>query len=85
MGETTYLIEVKASTGDDTVFSLPEVELTRALALEPHEQYMALFVANVLNDELRTFTWLPNPLGSQARLFRREGRQMKFRFDLAHG
>jgi hypothetical protein len=44
---------------------------------------MVLFVANVLNDELRTFTWLPNPLGSQARLFRREGRQMTFRFDLA--
>jgi hypothetical protein len=85
MGEVTYLIEVKASTGDDTIFSLPEVEITRALALEPHEQYMVLFVANVLNDELRTFTWLPNPLGSQARLFRREGRQMKFRFDLAVG
>lgn len=85
MGEVTYLIEVKASTGDDTIFSLSEVEITRALALEPHEQYMVLFVANVLNDELRTFTWLPNPLGSQARLFRREGRQMKFRFDLAVG
>ena len=83
MGEVTYLIEVKASTGDDTIFSLPEVEITRALDLAPHEQYMILFIANVLTDELRTFTWLPNPLGSQARLFRREGRQMKFRFDLA--
>ncbi|GAA1928577.1 sacsin N-terminal ATP-binding-like domain-containing protein [Nocardioides marmoribigeumensis] len=85
MGEVTYLIEVKASTGDDTIFSLPEVEITRALDLAPHEQYTILFVANVLTDELRTFMWLPNPLGSQARLFRREGRQMKFRFDLANG
>lgn len=84
MGEVTYLIEVKASTGDDTIFSLPDVEITRALALEPHEQSMVLFVANVLTDELRTFTWLPNPPpGTQARLFQREGRQIRFRFGLA--
>jgi hypothetical protein len=81
MGEVTYLIEIEASTGSDTIFSLPDVEITRALALEPHEQSMVLFVADVLTDELRTVTWLPNPPpGTQARLFRREGRQVKFRF-----
>lgn len=74
MGEVTYLIEVKASTGDDTIFSLPDVEIECALDHAPHEQFTILFVANVLTDELRTFSWLPNPLGSHARLFRREGR-----------
>lgn len=62
MGEVTYLIEIEASTGSDTIFSLPDVEITRALALEPHEQSMVLFVADVLTDELRTVTWLPTPL-----------------------
>ncbi|NKY08832.1 sacsin N-terminal ATP-binding-like domain-containing protein [Cellulomonas hominis] len=83
MGEVTYLIEVKASAGGDTIFSLPDVEIECALNHAPHEQFTILFVANVLTDELRTFSWLPNPLGSHARLFRREGRQMTFRFDLA--
>lgn len=83
MGDVTHLIEVKATTGTDTIFSLPEVEIACALGLKPHEDYTILFIANVLDDALRTFTWLPNPLGSQARLFRREGREMKFRFDVA--
>lgn len=79
----TYLIEVKASTGNDTAFSLPESEIKRALALEPHERYTILFVANVLIDDRRDFFWLPNPLGPEARLFRVDGRQMQFRFDVA--
>jgi hypothetical protein len=53
--------------------------------LEPHERYTILFVANVHEDERRTFHWLPNPLGGpQARLFRVDGRQMQFRFDIAN-
>ncbi len=83
-GDVTYLVEVKATTGDDTAFQLPEPEIRRALDLAPHERYTILFVTNVLNSMLRRFRWLPNPLGPDARLFRVEGREMRFRFDVAN-
>lgn len=82
-GDVTYLIEVKAATRDDLAFSLPESEIRRAVDLAPHERYTILFVANVLDDDLRRFLWLPNPLGPDAGLFRVDGRQMQFRFDIA--
>ncbi|WP_252976038.1 sacsin N-terminal ATP-binding-like domain-containing protein [Janibacter melonis] len=82
-GDLTYLIEVKATTGSDTSFQLPESEIRRALSLAPHERYTILFVGNVLDSQLRRFHWLPNPLGPAARLFRVDGREMKFRFEVA--
>ena len=82
-GDLTYLIEVKATTGSDTSFQLPESEIRRALSLAPHERYTILFVGNVLDSQLRRFHWLPNPLGPEARLFRVDGREMKFRFEVA--
>jgi hypothetical protein len=59
----TLLIEVKATTGPDTQFSLKESEVRRAQALEPDETYIVVMVNYALDPARRTATPLPNPLG----------------------
>lgn len=61
--DRTYLVEVKATTGADSQFSLQESEVRRAQALDPHETYIVVMVNYVLDPSRRTLTPLPNPLG----------------------
>lgn len=80
--DITYLIEVKATTGNDTSFELPQSEIRRALNLAPHERYTILFISNVLDSHLHQFHWLPNPFGPDRQAFRAENRTMRFTFDV---
>lgn len=82
--DRTYLIEVKATNGSDSQFSLQESEVRRAQALKPHETYLVVMVNHALNPERRTLTPLPNPLG-QAGLthFRVLGSALRLQFERA--
>lgn len=78
--ELTYLVEVKATTGTTTSFSLTNTEVLRALAVAPHERYMILFITEVLDAERRQIYWLPNPTGEHADLYGVAGRDITYTF-----
>lgn len=78
--ECTYLVEVKATTGTATRFSLTNTEVRRALSVAPHERYMVLFITEVLDAERRKLYWLPNPTGEHAELYGVVGQDITYTF-----
>jgi hypothetical protein len=81
--DRTWLFEVKSTTGNDCQIKLGESEVRRAQALESGEEYVILFVTNVLDPAKRRIYPLPNPLGSSGlSRYRVAGSALRLIFEL---
>ena len=81
--DRTWLFEVKATTDEEQQFAFSESEVQRAGDLAPNEEYIVVFVTNVLDPERRRVHPLPNPLGPGGlRYYRVVGRALRLLFDL---
>jgi hypothetical protein len=82
-GERTRLFEVKATIDDRFEFILGETEVRRAQNLQPDEEYLIIFIVNVLDTTRRRIIPLPNPLAPGGlRRYRVAGRSIRLQFDL---
>lgn len=84
VGNTTYMFEVKATTGDQTEIELGESEVVVARRHSRTNRYRILHIPNVLDPERRTVFVLPNPFGEAGRdLYRIVGSGLRYQFSLA--
>ncbi|MGN9805590.1 sacsin N-terminal ATP-binding-like domain-containing protein [Micromonospora sp. L32] len=80
--ERIRLFEVKATVNDHPEFTLGETEVCRAQNLGPDEEYLILFIVNVLESARRRIILLPNPLAPGGlRRYRVAGRSIRLQFD----
>ncbi|MBT2898884.1 sacsin N-terminal ATP-binding-like domain-containing protein [Streptomyces sp. McG3] len=82
-GNTTYLYEVKSSTGNSGEIILGESEVRRASRLAPGETYFVVYVSDVLDRDRRNITVLPNPFSAPDLAgYELVSTQMRLRFNL---
>ena len=76
------MFEVKATTGDQTEFTLTDAEIARAQNLRKRERYEILYITHVFDGDLRRIHRLPNPLDRRhSRFYRPIGDGIRYRFD----
>jgi hypothetical protein len=82
-GSTSYLFEVKATTGDDSVIELGATELEASQRLARSNRYRILFVPHALDAGQRRVFVLPNPFSKYGRgSFETTGAGIRYRFRL---
>lgn len=81
--KSSYMFEVKATTGSDCVIELGATELETSQQYARTNQYRILFISNVLDADRRRIFVLPNPFSKRGRgLFETTGTGIKFRFTM---
>ena len=81
--KTSYMFEVKATTGSDCVIELGATELETSQGFARSNRYRILFVSNVLDAQCRRIFVLPNPFSKRGRgLFQASGTGIKFWFSM---
>ncbi len=83
VGRTSYLFEVKATSGDERQIELGESEVLAARANARTDRYRLLYIPNALEPTQRTIHVLPNPFAQRGRdLYLLEGSGLRYRFKL---
>ena len=79
--KSSYMFEVKATTGTDCVIELGATELETSQRYARTNRYRILFVPNALDASQRRIFVLPNPFSKRGRgMFRATGTGIRFRF-----
>lgn len=80
---TSYMFEVKATTGTDCVIELGATELETSQRFAKSNRYRILFVSRVLDASRRKVFVLPNPFSKRGRgTFQATGTGIRFRFTM---
>ena len=83
VGRTSYLFEVKATSGEEMQIEIGESEVLAARGHARTNRYRILYIPFALDPAQRTIHVLPNPFGERGRdLYQLEGSGLRYRFRL---